>query len=54
MRNLCNIRFGSLGDIPDVSAACWDPERDEVLCTVGPVGESGKIELVRVTDGNVV
>lgn len=53
MRNLFNTRFGSLG-APDVSAACWDPERDEVLCTVGPVGESGRIELLRVTDGTVV
>ena len=53
MRNLRNIRFGT-ADAQGVTAACWDPERDEVLCTVGPAGESGRIELLKVTDGAVV
>lgn len=53
MRNLRSIRYGRL-EYADVSAACWDPERDEVLCTVGPVGESGSIELLRVVDGEEV
>ena len=50
MRNLRNIRFGRW-DAADVSAACWDPERDEVLCAVGPVGEEGRIELLRINEG---
>ncbi|CAM1509326.1 Fc.00g030650.m01.CDS01 [Cosmosporella sp. VM-42] len=50
MRSLCNIRFGRW-DATDVSAVCWDPEQDEVLCAVGPVGEEGRIELLRVQEG---
>lgn len=50
MRNLRNIRFGRWENA-GVTAACWDPERDEILCTVGPTEQSSSIELVRVSDG---
>lgn len=48
MRNLRNIRFGRCHR-PDVTAACWDPERDEVVCTAGPTPQSPSIELLRLT-----
>ncbi|KAH6996947.1 IKI3 family-domain-containing protein [Ilyonectria destructans] len=48
MRNLRNIRFGRCHR-PDVTAACWDPERDEVVCTAGPTPQSPSIELLRIT-----
>ncbi|KAJ3518220.1 hypothetical protein NM208_g14596 [Fusarium decemcellulare] len=48
MRNLRNIRFGRC-DRAHVTAACWDPEKDEVLCTAGPTEESSSIELLRIS-----
>ncbi|KAK7424354.1 putative elongator complex protein 1 [Neonectria punicea] len=50
MRNLRNIRFGRCRR-PDVTAACWDPETDQVLCTAGPTAQSTSIELLRL-DGD--
>ncbi|KPM45720.1 Elongator complex protein 1 [Neonectria ditissima] len=50
MRNLRNIRFGRCRR-PDVTAACWDPERDQVVCTAGPTLQSPAIELLRI-DGD--
>ncbi|KAF4999843.1 hypothetical protein FGRMN_2223 [Fusarium graminum] len=48
MRNLRNIRFGQCHRA-NVTATCWDPEKDEVLCVAGPTEESSGIELLRVT-----
>ncbi|KAM0201725.1 hypothetical protein ACHAPI_001776 [Fusarium lateritium] len=48
MRNLRNIRFGQC-QRANVTAACWDPEKDEVLCVAGPTEESSGIDLLRVT-----
>ncbi|KAH7149809.1 IKI3 family-domain-containing protein [Dactylonectria estremocensis] len=48
MRNLRNIRFGHCRR-PDLTAACWDPERDDVVCTAGPTPQSPSIELLRIT-----
>lgn len=49
MRNLRNIRFGAWPHA-DVTASCWDPAKDEVLCTLGPTENSSTIELVRLSD----
>ncbi|PHH63108.1 hypothetical protein CDD81_6259 [Ophiocordyceps australis] len=50
MRNLRNLRFSSWA-VPDkgaISAACWDPDTDSVLCTIGPSAQSSSVELVRL------
>lgn len=49
MRNLRNLQFGRWRH-PDITSACWDPEKDELLCTVGPTQHSSTIELLRVSD----
>ena len=49
MRNLRNVRLGRWGHA-DITSACWDPEKDEVLCTIGPSTHSSAIELVRVSE----
>ncbi|KAF4451349.1 elongator complex protein 1 [Fusarium austroafricanum] len=48
MRNLRNIRFGQCHRA-HVIAACWDPEKDQVLCVAGPTEESSNIELLRIS-----
>ncbi|KAF7543377.1 hypothetical protein G7046_g10013 [Stylonectria norvegica] len=53
MRNLRNIRF-ERWEHDNVTASCWDPEKDEILCVVGPTSESSSIELVRVSEGQSV
>lgn len=50
MRNLRNLRFGRLAHA-DITAACWDPETDQVLCTAGPTAQNPTIELFRVAEG---
>ncbi|KAJ3474854.1 hypothetical protein NLG97_g9667 [Lecanicillium saksenae] len=50
MRNLRNLRFGRLAQ-PDVTSSCWDPETDEVICTVGPTAQNPTIQLLRVSEG---
>lgn len=54
MRNLRNIRYGAwLQESPSaaaVTSACWDPAKDEVLCTTGPTEAKATIELVRLSD----
>ncbi|OAA69460.1 iki3 [Cordyceps fumosorosea ARSEF 2679] len=50
MRNLRNLRFGRVAQA-DVTAACWDPETDEVICTVGPTVQNPTIQLLRVSEG---
>ncbi|POR35688.1 Elongator complex protein 1 [Tolypocladium paradoxum] len=53
MRNLRSVRFGRWTR-PDITSTCWDPERDELLCTVGPTAQSSSIELVRVSETHPV
>lgn len=50
MRNLRNLHFGRWA-AADITSVCWDPETDELLCTVGPTPSSATIELIRVTEG---
>ncbi|KAM4066889.1 IKI3 family protein [Hirsutella rhossiliensis] len=52
MRNLRNVRFGrcSLNHSSPVTTACWDPDKDEVLCTIGPTSHDPSIELVRLSE----
>ncbi|KAJ6440781.1 elongator complex protein 1 [Purpureocillium lavendulum] len=52
MRNLRNVRLGRWSHA-DITSACWDPETDEVLCTIGPTSQSSTIELVRVSEKNL-
>ncbi|KAI1781154.1 IkappaB kinase complex, IKAP component [Hypoxylon cercidicola] len=55
MRNLRNIRYNAwrsavaLNGEP-ITAACWDPAKDEVLCTFGPSEQHGQIRLVRISE----
>ncbi|KAM0473408.1 hypothetical protein ACHAPX_008155 [Trichoderma viride] len=49
MRNLRNLRFGRWRH-PDLTAACWDPETDEIVCSIGPTAQNQTIELVRLSD----
>ncbi|KAI5928016.1 IKI3 family protein [Camillea tinctor] len=55
MRNLRNTRYntwdsstGLQGEI--ITSSCWDPAKDEVLCTIGPNELTGQIKLVRVSE----
>ncbi|WDK09737.1 IKI3 family protein [Colletotrichum graminicola] len=55
MRNLRNIRFGAWEQQQQqqdvtVTACCWDPAKDELLCTTGPTEAKATIELVRLSD----
>ncbi|XWW96943.1 hypothetical protein V2A60_004923 [Cordyceps javanica] len=50
MRNLRNLRFGRLAQV-DITAACWDPETDEVICAVGPTAQNPTVQLLRVSEG---
>ncbi|KAH7040468.1 IKI3 family-domain-containing protein [Microdochium trichocladiopsis] len=56
MRNLRNIRHHTWTtpsaepvSVP-ISATCWDPAQDQVLCTFGPREHDGQIQLVRVVE----
>ncbi|KAI1136604.1 IkappaB kinase complex, IKAP component [Hypoxylon sp. FL0543] len=55
MRNLRNIRYNSWNSTADqngdvITSACWDPAKDEVLCTFGPSEQNGHIRLVRISE----
>ncbi|OAA44291.1 elongator complex protein [Metarhizium rileyi] len=52
MRNLRNVRFGRWSH-PNITSACWDPEKDEVVCTIGPTADSSTIELVRISESDL-
>ncbi|KHN97774.1 elongator complex protein [Metarhizium album ARSEF 1941] len=52
MRNLRHVRFGRWSH-PHVTSACWDPEKDEVVCTIGPTADTSTIELVRVSENDI-
>lgn len=49
MRNLRNIRFDAWC-FADVTSTCWDPAKDEILCTLGPTETKPSIDLVRISD----
>ncbi|RYP40197.1 hypothetical protein DL767_001912 [Monosporascus sp. MG133] len=55
MRNLRNIRFNSWMSPTElegepITSTCWDPAKDEVLCTFGPSERDARIRLVRVSE----
>ncbi|XXG97029.1 Phosphorelay intermediate protein [Hypoxylon texense] len=55
MRNLRNIRYNAWKSAVDlngetITSACWDPAKDEVLCTFGPSEQNAQIRLVRVSE----
>ncbi|OTB04145.1 hypothetical protein M426DRAFT_164010 [Hypoxylon sp. CI-4A] len=55
MRNLRNIRYNAWRSSVDldrdiITSACWDPAKDEVLCTIGPNGQEGQIRLIRISE----
>ncbi|KAL2759381.1 hypothetical protein ACRALDRAFT_2023588 [Sodiomyces alcalophilus JCM 7366] len=49
MRNLRNIRFDAWHPA-DITSTCWDPAKDELVCTLGPTETRASIELIRVAD----
>ncbi|KAI5862367.1 IkappaB kinase complex, IKAP component [Durotheca rogersii] len=55
MRNLRNIRYNSWKLPADlegetITSGCWDPAKDEVLCTLGPSEQQGRIRLLRISE----
>ncbi|KAI1388739.1 IkappaB kinase complex, IKAP component [Hypoxylon trugodes] len=55
MRNLRNIRYNAWKSSTDlneeaITSTCWDPAKDEVLCTFGPSEQDGRIRLVRIIE----
>ena len=53
MRNIRNIGFGAWAAPAEfggelLTSSCWDPAKDEVLCTFGPSEKDGRIRLFRV------
>ncbi|RYP65825.1 hypothetical protein DL769_006197 [Monosporascus sp. CRB-8-3] len=55
MRNLRNIRFNSWASSTEleggpITSTCWDPAKDEVLCTFGPSERDAQIRLVRISE----
>ncbi|CAJ2511583.1 Uu.00g072080.m01.CDS01 [Anthostomella pinea] len=55
MRNLRNIRYNVWTSSTDldgelITSSCWDPAKDEVLCTLGPRETDGRIRLVRILE----
>ncbi|RYO78912.1 hypothetical protein DL762_008449 [Monosporascus cannonballus] len=55
MRNLRNIRFNSWTSSTElegesITSTCWDPAKDEVLCTFGPSEREARIRLVRISE----
>ena len=55
MRNLRNVRFNSWTSSTEpeeepITSTCWDPAKDEVLCTFGPCEQDARIRLVRISE----
>ncbi|KAI6092691.1 IkappaB kinase complex, IKAP component [Hypoxylon rubiginosum] len=55
MRNLRNIRYNAWRSAAElngepITATCWDPAKDEVLCTFGPSEQDAQIRLVRISE----
>ncbi|KAI0426308.1 IKI3 family-domain-containing protein [Xylaria sp. FL1042] len=55
MRNLRNIRYnawntGTSFEGRTITSTCWDPAKDELLCTLGPDATDGRIRLLRILE----
>ncbi|KAK8006400.1 IKI3 family protein [Apiospora marii] len=55
MRNLRNILYSSWTPPADyegepITSSCWDPAKDEILCTFGPSEKDGKLRLLRLAE----
>ncbi|KAK8130222.1 IKI3 family protein [Apiospora kogelbergensis] len=55
MRNLRNISYNSWSPPADyegepITSSCWDPAKDEILCTFGPSEKDGKLRLLRLAE----
>ncbi|KAI1175770.1 IKI3 family-domain-containing protein [Nemania sp. FL0916] len=55
MRNLRNIRYNAWKTNASfngavITSACWDPAKDELLCTLGPDTVDGRVRLLRVLE----
>ncbi|KAI0018278.1 IkappaB kinase complex, IKAP component [Xylariomycetidae sp. FL0641] len=55
MRNLRNIRYNVWDsatelDGENITSTCWDPAKDELLCTLGPNEADGRIRLLRTVE----
>ncbi|KAI0406277.1 elongator complex protein [Xylaria palmicola] len=55
MRNLRNIRYNAWDASPEfdgstITSTCWDPAKDELLCTLGPDAVDGRIRLLRILE----
>lgn len=50
MRNLRNLSQRVGKATADITAACWDASKDDVLVTCGPSTPHQKIELLRVVE----
>ncbi|KAI0194858.1 IKI3 family protein [Xylaria flabelliformis] len=55
MRNLRNIRYNVWDkstnfDGSAITSTCWDPAKDELLCTLGPDTVDGRIRLLRIIE----
>ncbi|GAP83825.1 putative elongator complex protein 1 [Rosellinia necatrix] len=55
MRNLRNIRHNVWATTTDfngsaITSTCWDPAKDELLCTLGPDPGDGRIRLLRILE----
>ncbi|KAI0513210.1 IKI3 family-domain-containing protein [Xylaria bambusicola] len=55
MRNLRNIRYNAWNtstsfDGSAITSSCWDPAKDEILCTLGPDARDGRIRLLRILE----
>ncbi|KAI1192993.1 IKI3 family-domain-containing protein [Nemania serpens] len=55
MRNLRNIRYNVWNTSAKfqgsaITSTCWDPAKDELLCTLGPDAADGRIQLLRILE----
>ncbi|KAH8161301.1 hypothetical protein CIB48_g6947 [Xylaria polymorpha] len=55
MRNLRNIRYNvwdnsTSFDGSAITSTCWDPAKDELLCTLGPDTIDGRLQLLRIVE----
>ncbi|KAG6275920.1 hypothetical protein E4U48_001864 [Claviceps purpurea] len=51
MRNLRNVRLARWSHA-DITAACWNPVTDDIICTIGPTAESSRIQLVSYAESD--
>ncbi|TGJ85371.1 hypothetical protein E0Z10_g3399 [Xylaria hypoxylon] len=55
MRNLRNIRYNAWNTSTNfhgsaITSTCWDPAKDELVCTLGPDAVDGRIRLLRILE----